>query len=99
MRGIGGSEFVMQLEFDAFHQAFREEVRAFLRENLPPGLARRQRQLSFPGNRDDILEWMRILHRKGWSVPNWPVEYGGTDWTPLQHFIFERESQGADSPG
>ncbi|MDB5968728.1 MAG: acyl-CoA dehydrogenase [Hydrocarboniphaga sp.] len=89
----------MQLEFDAFHQAFREEIRAFVRENLPPEMARRQKQLSFPGNRSDILEWMRILHRRRWSVPNWPVEYGGTNWTPLQHFIFERESQEADAPG
>jgi len=89
----------MQLEFDAFHQAFREEVREFVRDNLPPDMARRQRRLSFPGNRGDMAEWMRILHRRGWSVPNWPVEYGGTNWTALQHFIFERESQEGDAPG
>ena len=28
-------------------------------------------------------------HRKGWSVPHWPVEHGGTGWTPVQRYIFD----------
>ena len=26
--------------------------------------------------------WQRILNAKGWAVPHWPKEWGGTGWTP-----------------
>jgi alkylation response protein AidB-like acyl-CoA dehydrogenase len=32
-------------------------------------------------------------------APHWPVEHGGTDWTVVQHFIFETEIGAAGVPG
>jgi alkylation response protein AidB-like acyl-CoA dehydrogenase len=77
-------------------EAFREEVRGFLAEHLPAELSWRYRR----GVRDDHdgLAWLRILHRRGWGVPYWPVEYGGTGWNAFQKFIFEDECHQADAP-
>ena len=41
--------------------------------------------------KDDYYRWHRILHERGWVAPNWPVEYGGPDWTPVQRHIFYEE--------
>jgi alkylation response protein AidB-like acyl-CoA dehydrogenase len=78
-------------------RAFREEVRAFLREHLPPRLARQQRSHSHLP-REDVVAWHQILNRHGWGAPSWPREYGGTDWTPLQRYLFEDECALADAP-
>lgn len=88
----------MQLQWNPEIEAFREDVRAFLRSALPPDLARRQRLLSNPSVDEDGMAWQRILHRKGWSVAHWPREYGGCGWTALQQFVFEEECHYADAP-
>jgi alkylation response protein AidB-like acyl-CoA dehydrogenase len=47
---------------------------------------------------DIAMEWQQILHEKGWLVYHWPVEHGGTGWTPTQKYIFEKECALADAP-
>jgi pimeloyl-CoA dehydrogenase large subunit len=44
------------------------------------------------------VTWSRILNAKGWAVPHWPVEWGGTGWTPVQQYIFRDELQQAPAP-
>jgi len=44
-------------------------------------------------------EWQAILHARGWLAYQWPREYGGTGWSPLQRYIFEKECALADAPG
>ena len=41
---------------------------------------------------------MRILNEAGLAVPNWPVEWGGQDWTPLRRHIWHEELQRACVP-
>ena len=83
---------------DPLCAAFRDEVRAFLREHLPPEMAWRGQQGYLAGN-DDSLRWTQILHRtRAWSVPFWPKAYGGTDWTAEQRYIFEEECFLAGAP-
>ena len=48
--------------------------------------------------KDIALEWQAILVEKGWAVPQWPVEHGGTDWTPAQKYIFSKECYLAGAP-
>jgi hypothetical protein len=48
--------------------------------------------------REDYLTWHRILAAKGWLAPGWPVEFGGTGWTPVQIHIFEEELDLAGAP-
>ncbi len=77
--------------------AFREEVRAFLRDNLPADIAERNRR-GFHPTKDDELWWTQVLYRKGWSAPHWPVQFGGTGWSPMRRFIFEEECFLAGAP-
>ena len=87
----------MDLRFTPDEIAFRDEVRAFMREALPPPIRRKMVE----GRRlvkDDIVTWQRILNAKGWAVPHWPVEWGGTGWTPVQQYIYREELQQAPAP-
>jgi alkylation response protein AidB-like acyl-CoA dehydrogenase len=88
----------MNIEFDPSLEVFRREVREFVRETLPPDIARRTRRISFFSDESDMLNWVRILHGRGWSVPNWPREHGGPGWTLLQQHIFGEELARADAP-
>lgn len=76
---------------------FRSECRAFIRQHLPEDMARRARR-EFHPRREDIQAWVRLLDRQGWSVPNWPEEYGGPGWSPIQRFIFEEEMRAGYAP-
>jgi len=87
----------MDLHFTEEENAFRAEVRAFIDANLPA----RTRQKLVEGrkpSRDDIVEWTRILHAKGWSTPRWPVEHGGTGWSAIKQYIFLEEVLAAPAP-
>ena len=80
----------MNLEFTEEEKAFRAEVREFIENNYPQNIDSRgvRDELS----REDMLAWHKILGKKGWSVPAWPTEYGGTDWTPTQRYIWSEEN-------
>lgn len=79
-------------------QIFREEVRAFVAQHLPPEMKERARQ-GFHPSREDMQQWTAILHSRGWSAPHWPKEYGGTGWSALKRMIFDIELADADAPG
>ncbi len=78
---------------------FRADVRQFLAASLPEDLRQAGRRASgvfadyADGNR-----WFRILAAKGWSVPHWPIEWGGCGWSARQHDIFATELAAADAP-
>jgi len=78
-------------------RAFRDEVRTFFRERYPDALRRKQDR-GVALDRDDIVRWQKILHEQGWAAINWPVEYGGTGWTPVQKYIFANEIAMANAP-
>ena len=80
----------MNLEFTEEEKAFRAEVREFIENNYPQNIWTRGVQDEM--SREDMLAWHKILGKKGWSVPAWPTEYGGTDWTPTQRYIWSEEN-------
>lgn len=87
----------MNFEPDSADQQFRDEVRAFLKAELPADMAARGNS-GFLTGRDDALAWQKILARKGWSVPHWPVEHGGPEWSARQRYIFDEECYLAGAP-
>ncbi|MGE0830896.1 MAG: acyl-CoA dehydrogenase family protein [Hyphomonadaceae bacterium] len=89
----------MNLEFSREEQAFRAEVRAFIEENFPDRLrtSAAGATAGASASRDDTLAWHKILAKKGWSVPAWPVQYGGTGWTPTQKYIWQEENARAET--
>lgn len=89
----------MAWTLDAADTAFREEVRGFLARALTPELRAAGRRCSgIFSDYADGIRWHRILARQGWSTPHWPVEHGGTGWTPMQHYLFAAELAAADAP-
>ena len=79
--------------------AFRNDVRQFIKENLTAKLRRAGTNMtSVFADYDCALEWHKILHRKGWSAPEWPEEHGGTGWSPNKQYIFQRELKLANAP-
>ncbi len=80
----------MDLRFSDADLAFREKVRAFVRDNLSEELRQKVRQEARL-SREETAHWNRILYERGWSAPKWPEAYGGTNWTPTQHYIFREE--------
>jgi alkylation response protein AidB-like acyl-CoA dehydrogenase len=87
----------MDLSFTAEENAFREEVRTFLRERLPLQLSERVRR-GAPLSKVDIEEWHAILHSRGWLANHWPEEFGGPGWSVVQRYIFENETALAHAP-
>lgn len=69
---------------------FRQMVRDFIKETLPPEMAARWKKMYHP-YKPDVVWWTGKLNERGWSVPGWPVEYGGPGWTVSQRHIFEEE--------
>ena len=86
----------MRFDFSAEDEAFRLEVRAFFREHLQGGLARRFYIGAHPPARDDVRRFQKLLHAKGWGAPHWPEEWGGTGWSPLRKHLFMEELYNAD---
>ncbi len=87
----------MDLRFTDDEIAFRREVRDFLRASLPA--ATRAKMIEGRKiDRDELTAWTRTLHARGWAVPHWPVEWGGTGWDPIRRMIFRDEIQSFPAP-
>ena len=87
----------MNLQFTPAEKAFRDEVRAFLEERLPSDIQQKVRQ----GQHLDASEhvrWQNCLSERGWLAPGWPIEHGGTGWSPVEKHIFEEECAAAHAP-
>ncbi|MDJ0812490.1 MAG: acyl-CoA dehydrogenase family protein [Woeseiaceae bacterium] len=87
----------MRVTFTDDELAFRDEVRAFFHDEMPQDIAEKQR-LGVPLEREDFIRFQKSLFHKGWAGFNWPVEYGGTGWTPVQKYIFGVEMAQANAP-
>jgi alkylation response protein AidB-like acyl-CoA dehydrogenase len=87
----------MRLEFTDEEQAFREEVRSFLRQKLSPAISEKVLN-GYELGREDILAWQHRLHERGWGGMSWPKEFGGPGWNSVQQYIFDEESAQAGAP-
>lgn len=86
----------MDTNFSSEDLAFRDEVRAFFKEQFSGDVTD---MLVNQGNlKEGMIEWQRRLNNKGWIAPGWPEEVGGTGWTTTQKFIFESERGAAGVP-
>lgn len=87
----------MNLLYDDADRAFQAEVQTFLAAHLPADIAETffaYRRHSF----EQMIRWHRILATQGWVAPHWPVEHGGTGWTPMQQYIFDEAAMTAGAP-
>jgi acyl-CoA dehydrogenase len=86
----------MDFRSDPGLDAFREEVRDFVRKHLPATLPRRTDGVR--SQRAHLVEWQRILNEYGWGAPYWTKEHGGTGWSVAQRLVFDEECSAAGTP-
>lgn len=87
----------MDLAFTDEENAFRIDVRAFIKENLPLHIHKKMVEGRSVA-KEDIVAWQRILNSKGWATPSWPKAWGGPGWTAIQRYIFLDELHQAPAP-
>ena len=87
----------MDLRFTPEEIAFRDEVRAFMQSALPKSTRTKMIEGQRLG-KEDLVAWQRILNAKGWAVPHWPKQWGGTGWGPVEIYLFRDEMQQAPAP-
>jgi len=87
----------MDLALSPKHTAFRDEVRAFIADALPAHL-RPKAAIDAHFEHHEVMEWHRILYKKGWAAPNWPVEHGGAGLDVTSRFILHDELELASTP-
>ena len=89
----------MNLNFSPEEISFQEEVRDFLKQELTQELVNAAKHSSAVFTEKEVaMKWQKKLANKGWLVPSWPEEYGGTNWTQTQRYIFSSECAKAGAP-
>ncbi len=87
----------MNVNFSEEELAFERDVKAFFKDKYPDDIRQKQdRGINL--EKEDMVRWQKILNDQGWAAVNWPVEYGGTGWTPVQKYIFANESAANNAP-
>ena len=78
---------------------FRSETRAWLEANCPPEMREPMRDESDAcwGGRDPVFKneaqkvWMERMAERGWTVPDWPKDYGGGGLSAAETKILKQE--------
>ncbi len=87
----------MDLDLTPDDKAFREQVRAFFRDELPADIAAKVEHDERLG-KADMARWHAILQARGWLATGWPKEHGGPGWSAMQRYLFEFEGAVAQAP-
>lgn len=87
----------MDLNYSAQDQVFRDQVRSFLAQNLPPDLQHKVRA-HLRLDKSDYVRWHKILHQHNMIGASWPTQYGGTGWNAVQRHIWDEECALAGTP-
>ena len=77
---------------------FRANTRAWLEDNCPASMRTPMvdAEIVSGGQKNrstnpDSYVWLERMHAQGWTVPNWPKEYGGADLTVEQYMVLLEE--------
>ncbi len=87
----------MDLSYTPEQDRFREEVRSWIAEAMPPEM-KKNAEDGRNFEQSEVMEWHKILYEKGWIAPHWPEEVGGTGWDIAQRSIFQEECVRAGTP-
>lgn len=89
--------YCVNLEFTDEEIAFRDMVRAWMKENVSDDL-RRVTARGDMTSKEQQQRWEKCLGEKGWLALTWPEQYGGPGWTATQRYIFDLERAMAGAP-
>ncbi len=88
----------MELAYAPQDEAFRAEIRAWLKENLPKGWFDPNFEMSAEERKKFNDEWPEKLFKGGWICATWPKEYGGKGLTTMQGVVLSEEFANARAP-
>jgi len=93
----------MEFEFTQEQEAFRSEVRQFIKSELPSELKWRNYYFDFYSHDDEVGNFTREmslkLGAKGWLSLTWPKKYGGQGASPILQLILQEELEYNHCPG
>jgi alkylation response protein AidB-like acyl-CoA dehydrogenase len=89
--------FIRAVQHNAELDAFRAEVRAFCRSEMPAEVRRKQARGQHL-ERQEYDTWLKRLGARGWLTGKWPKEHGGLGWQPEQFLAFQEELGRAGAP-
>jgi acyl-CoA dehydrogenase len=80
-------------------EGFRQETRAWLEANCPPEMREPVLDESDMcwGGRNPVFKndaqrrWLELMAERGWTVPDWPKDYGGGGLAPAETKILRQE--------
>jgi len=89
----------VDFDYTPQEEAFRQELRAWLKANPPDGYD----PTTFLHLNQDVrftiqLNWQKQLHRAGWVGIHWPKTYGGRGATVMEQAIYRQEMVRARMP-
>ena len=87
----------MHIDFSAEELEFRDHVRETLAKHYPTDI-RQKMDNAIELDKDDYVRWQKTLYELGWIAPNYPVEFGGPGWSPVQKYLFEVERARLGAP-
>ncbi|MCB1405619.1 MAG: acyl-CoA dehydrogenase family protein [Rhodobacteraceae bacterium] len=87
----------MDLNYTDEERAFQDEVRRFMKDNVPADAAAKIAAGKSLGKADMDL-WHSRLNDKGWLAGAWPKAFGGQEWSAVQKHIFEEETAFHNAP-
>jgi alkylation response protein AidB-like acyl-CoA dehydrogenase len=74
-------------------QDFRADTRAWLEQHCPASMRTAMMAgeevnggSKIRSSNPDSYRWLSLMAEKGWTVPNWPTEYGGAD-LDMAHYV------------
>lgn len=92
----------MDFRFTAEEEAFRQEIKDWLKDNLPENWTgdrfTRSREDAEAEGMNVYKEFARRLATKGWVAPHWPKEYGGQGLSVVEQLVFNEEMSNANAP-
>ena len=84
----------MEFRFTAEEEAFRADVREFLKEELPPGWQDQfDSETEFLADQQSEFgrQFNKKLAQRRWLTLPWPLEYGGLKASIMQQMIYNEE--------
>jgi len=89
----------MRYELTPEQRAWRDEVRAFVRQHVSEALRAEMRQAGNEGDGPLAQAFHRKFFEKGWWGIAWPKEFGGLGKSAVDQYVFIEEMEAAGAPG
>jgi len=91
----------MDFSFTPEQETFRQELRTWLKANVPPETLQ-LRHLQPQASAEDLQflkAWQKRVYDGGWAGVSWPKEYGGRGASLVERMIFDQEMAAHQAPG